>query len=66
MIHILGPPQRRPLERVDDYVYVRSRFTYAFVDWFSASVFYEYRQQASKQEISFYNNRIGMEIMTKF
>ena len=56
-----------PSNRVDDYVFARSRLTYAFVDWFSASVFYEYRQQASTQEISsFYNNRIGMEILTKF
>ena len=56
-----------PSNRVDDYVFARSRLTYAFVDWFSASVFYEYRQQASTQEnSSFYNNRVGMEIQTKF
>jgi hypothetical protein len=56
-----------PSNRVDDFVFARSRLTYAFVDWFSASVFYEYRQQASTQESSsFYNNRVGMEIQTKF
>ena len=56
-----------PSNRVDDYVFARSRLTYAFVDWFSASVFYEYRQTASTQESSsFYNNRVGMEIQTKF
>jgi Putative beta-barrel porin 2 len=54
-------------QRVDDYVYVRPRLTYAFVDWFSASIFYEYRQTASTLPgFSFYNNRAGLEFLTKF
>ncbi|HEY5743291.1 MAG TPA: outer membrane beta-barrel protein [Terrimicrobiaceae bacterium] len=62
-----GTTPDTPTNRVDDYVFARSRLTYAFVDWFSASVFYEYRQTASTQESSsFYNNRVGMEIQTKF
>ena len=62
-----GTTPDTPSNRVDDYVFARSRLTYAFVDWFSASVFYEYRQTASTQESSsFYNNRVGMEIQTRF
>jgi hypothetical protein len=54
-------------DRVDNYVFVRPRLTYAFVDWFSVSVFYEFRQTTSTQETSsFYNNRAGLEILTKF
>jgi hypothetical protein len=56
-----------PTDRVDNYVFIRPRLTYAFVDWFSVSVFYEFRQTESTQEISsFYNNRAGLEILTKF
>jgi Putative beta-barrel porin 2 len=56
-----------PTDRVDNYVFVRPRLTYAFVDWFSVSVWYEFRQTASTEEInSFYNNRAGLEILTKF
>ena len=62
-----GTTPETPTERVDDYVYVRPRLTYAFVDWFSASIFYEYRQTASTQPgSSFYNNRAGLEFITKF
>jgi hypothetical protein len=54
-------------DRVDNYLYVRPRLTYSFVDWFSANVFYEFRRNVSSQTISsFYNNRVGMEIATKF
>ena len=48
------PEPYTPSNRVDDYVFARSRLTYAFVDWFSASVFYEYRQHgehARKQQL---------------
>ena len=62
-----GTTPETPTQRVDDYVYVRSRLTYAFVDWFSASIYYEYRQTASTQPgSSFYNNRAGLEFLTKF
>ena len=62
-----GTTPETPTQRVDDYVYLRSRLTYAFVDWFSASIFYEYRQAASTQPgSSFYNNRAGLEFLTKF
>jgi hypothetical protein len=62
-----GTTPETPTERVDDYVYVRPRLTYAFVDWFSASIFYEYRQTASNQSgVSFYNNRAGLEFITRF
>ncbi len=62
-----GTTPETPTERVDDYVYVRPRLTYAFVDWFSASIFYEYRQTASNQPgVSFYNNRAGLEFITRF
>jgi Putative beta-barrel porin 2 len=54
-------------DRVDNFLFVRPRLTYSFVDWFSASVFYEYRRAISTQsDSSFYNNRVGMEIATKF
>ncbi len=56
-----------PTDRVDNFVFIRPRLTYAFVDWFSVSVFYEFRQTESTDEInSFYNNRAGLEILTKF
>lgn len=62
-----GTTPETPTQRVDNYLYVRPRLTYAFVDWFSASIYYEYRQTASNQEsISFYNNRAGLEFLTKF
>ena len=53
--------------RVDNYLYVRPRLTYNFIEWLSVSAFYEFRQQDSNQVgNSFYNNRVGMEIATKF
>jgi hypothetical protein len=53
--------------RVDNYLYVRPRLTYNFIEWLSVSAFYEFRQTASNQvESSFYNNRVGMEIATEF
>ncbi len=56
-----------PTNRVDNYVYVRPRLTYAFVDWFSVSIWYEYRETVSTQETSsFTNNRAGLEFLTKF
>ena len=62
-----GTTPETPTRRVDDYVYARPRLTYAFVDWFSASIFYEYRQTSSTQPgFSFYNNRAGLEFLTKF
>ncbi len=62
-----GTTPDTPTDRVDDYVFVRPRLTYAFVDWFSVSVFYEFRQTTSTQQSSsFYNNRAGLEILTKF
>jgi hypothetical protein len=54
-------------DRVDNYTYLRPRLTYNFIEWLSVSVFYEFRQTVSNQESSsFYGNRIGMEIATKF
>jgi hypothetical protein len=54
-------------DRVDNYVYVRPRLVYSFVDWFSANVFYEFRRNDSNQTInSFYNNRVGMELALRF
>jgi hypothetical protein len=62
-----GTTPETPTRRVDDYMYLRPRLTYAFVDWFSASIFYEYRQTVSTQPgTSFYNNRAGLEFLTKF
>jgi hypothetical protein len=56
-----------PTDREDNYVYVRPRLTYAFVDWFSVSVWYEYRETVSTQQSSsFFNNRAGLEFLTKF
>jgi hypothetical protein len=56
-----------PTDRVDNYVYVRPRLTYAFVDWFSVSIWYEYRETVSTQETSSYtNNRAGLEFLTRF
>jgi Putative beta-barrel porin 2 len=56
-----------PTNRVDDYFFVRPRLTYAFVNWFSVSLFYEFRQTTSTQESSnFTNNRVGMEVLAKF
>ena len=56
-----------PTDRVDNYVYARPRLTYAFVDWFSVSIWYEYRETVSTEESSsFTNNRAGLEFMTKF
>ncbi len=54
-------------DRVDNYAYVRPRLTYSFIKWLSVSVFYEFRQNVSNETISsFYDNRFGMEIATKF
>ena len=62
-----GTTAETPTDRVDNYLFVRPRLTYAFVDWFSASVFYEFRQSTSTQETSsFENNRAGVEILTRF
>ena len=62
-----GTTSDTPTDRVDNYLFVRPRLTYAFVDWFSVSVFYEFRQTVSNQEgNSFYNNRAGLEILTRF
>ena len=56
-----------PTDRVDNYVYVRPRLSYAFVDWFSVSIWYEYRETVSTQESSnFTNNRAGLEFLTRF
>ena len=62
-----GTTPETPTNREDNYVFVRPRITYAFVDWFSLSVFYEFRQTTSNQQSSsFYNNRAGLEVLTKF
>jgi Putative beta-barrel porin 2 len=62
-----GTTPETPTNREDNYVFVRPRLTYAFVDWFSVSVFYEFRQTVSNQEgNSFENNRAGLEVLTKF
>jgi hypothetical protein len=54
-------------DRVDNYVYVRPRLRYSFNEWLSASLFYEFRQTVSNETTSsFYNNRVGMEVATKF
>jgi Putative beta-barrel porin 2 len=53
--------------RVDNYLYVRSRLTYSFVRWCSANAFYEHRRTNSSQaSSSFYDNRIGMELAAEF
>ena len=62
-----GTTPETPTNREDNYMFVRPRLTYAFVDWFSLSVFYEFRQTASTQQSSsFSNNRAGLEVLTKF
>jgi hypothetical protein len=62
-----GTTVETPTDRVDNYVYVRPRLTYAFVDWFSVSIWYEYRETVSTQESSsFFNNRAGLEFLTRF
>jgi Putative beta-barrel porin 2 len=62
-----GTTEETETDRVDNYLFVRPRLTYAFVDWFSASLFYEFRQNTSTQESSsFDNNRAGFEILTRF
>lgn len=62
-----GTTVETPTNRVDNYVYVRPRLTYAFVDWFSVSIWYEYRETVSTQESSsFTNNRAGLEFLTRF
>jgi hypothetical protein len=62
-----GTTVETPTDRVDNYVYVRPRLTYAFVDWFSVSIWYEYRETVSTQETSsFTNNRAGLEFLTRF
>ena len=56
-----------PTDRVDNYLFVRPSLTYAFVDWFSASIFFEFRQNTSTQETNgFDNNRAGIDILTRF
>lgn len=56
-----------PTDRVDNFVYIRPRLSYSFIEWLSASIFYEFRQTSSTEaQSSFYDNRIGMEIATKF
>jgi Putative beta-barrel porin 2 len=62
-----GTTVETPTNREDNYVYMRPRLSYAFVDWFSVSIWYEYRETVSTQESSsFTNNRAGLEFMTKF
>jgi uncharacterized protein (PEP-CTERM system associated) len=62
-----GTTPETPTERVDNYVYVRPRLTYAFADRFSASIFYEFRRASSNNPgSSFYNNRAGLEFNTSF
>lgn len=62
-----APTGAQPTRRVDNFIYVRPRLTYSFIEWLSVSAFYEYRQTASNQvQNSFYDNRVGMEIATKF
>ena len=42
-----GTTADTPTDRVDNYVYARPRLTYAFVEWFSVSIWYEYRETVS-------------------
>ena len=54
-------------DRVDNYAFIRPRLRYSFIEWLSVSVFYEFRETVSSQtSSSFYDNRVGMEIATKF
>ena len=62
-----GTTAETPTDRVDNYLFVRPSLTYAFVDWFSASIFLEFRQNTSTQETNgFDNNRAGIDILTRF
>ncbi len=62
-----GTTAETPTDRVDNYLFVRPSLTYAFVDWFSASIFFEFRQNTSTQETNgFDNNRAGIDILTRF
>ena len=62
-----GTTAETPNNRVDNYIFVRPKLSYTFIEWLSANVFYEYRQSASTPSInSFYDNRIGMELATRF
>jgi Putative beta-barrel porin 2 len=57
----------RPTERVDNYVYLRPHLRYAFVHWFSAKIFYEFRRTSSNfPGSSFYNNIAGLEFNASF
>jgi hypothetical protein len=59
--------ERGLTDRVDDYMYVRPRLSYSFIRWVSASIFYEFRRNASNEPTSsFYNNRVGLDIATEF
>jgi hypothetical protein len=62
-----GVTPENPTERVDNYVYVRPRLTYAFVHWFSARIFYEFRRTSSNfPGSSFYNNIAGLEFIASY
>ena len=62
-----GTTPETQTERIDNYVYVRPRLTYAFVDWFSASIFYEFRRTSSNfPGSSFYNNIAGLQFNANF
>lgn len=53
--------------RVDNYFYLRPSVSYNFYKWFSAGVFYEFRQNESTAAgDSFYNNRVGFELSAQF
>jgi hypothetical protein len=65
--YIATTTDEAPSDRVDNYVYIRPRLSYSFIEWLSASIFYEFRRtNSSDSESSFYDNRIGMEIATQF
>jgi hypothetical protein len=59
--------EQSPTDRVDNYAHVRPSLRYSLVRWVSAGVYYEFRKTVSTQATrSFYDNRIGIEIVTNF
>lgn len=53
--------------RVDNYIFARPSLSVTFLTNYQASIFYEYRNNASNQSSSsFYNNRFGIAVEAQF
>lgn len=62
-----GTTTTTTVSRTDDYFFARTALEYEFVEWFTASVFYEYQDNDSNTEVNDYHrNQAGVSLNFRY